>query len=158
MLFFFIGGRKGPKTDPSALFPIHPFPWWGWCGILLGIVAWILAWNRFSWFSPFQIHTFTPLWIAYIIIFNALTFRRKGHCLLIDNTSFFLLLFPTSALFWWFFEYLNRFVQNWYYAGVDLNAWQYFWYALALVQSDWVWQFILCGGRDLNEINCWLKK
>jgi hypothetical protein len=28
-------------------------------------------------------------------------------------------LFPLSAGFWWFFEYLNRFVQNWYYVGID---------------------------------------
>ena len=35
-----------------------------------------------------------------------------------------------SAAFWWFFEYLNRFVQNWYYQGVDgLSSFQYFIFA-----------------------------
>ena len=29
------------------------------------------------------------------------------------------LLFPFSALFWWYFEFLNRFVQNWRYVGID---------------------------------------
>jgi hypothetical protein len=24
-----------------------------------------------------------------------------------------------SSIFWWFFEYLNRFVQNWHYQGVE---------------------------------------
>jgi hypothetical protein len=42
---------------------------------------------------------------------------------------FLLSLFPTSALFWWFFEYLNRFVQNWYYVGERFGPWEYFWYA-----------------------------
>jgi hypothetical protein len=28
-------------------------------------------------------------------------------------------LFPLSSIFWWYFEYLNRFVQNWYYVGVE---------------------------------------
>jgi hypothetical protein len=39
--------------------------------------------------------------------------------MLADRPRFFLCLFPVSAAFWWFFEYLNRFVQNWYYVGVD---------------------------------------
>lgn len=29
-------------------------------------------------------------------------------------------LVPASALFWWCFEYLNRFAQNWYYVGQEL--------------------------------------
>jgi hypothetical protein len=27
--------------------------------------------------------------------------------------------FLTSALFWWLFEWLNRFVRNWHYLGVE---------------------------------------
>lgn len=46
------------------------------------------------------------------------------------RTRFFVLLFPFSAAFWWFFEYLNRFVQNWYYIGmVELGSMEYFWFA-----------------------------
>ena len=48
---------------------------------------------------------------------------------MLDRPAFFLLLFPVSAVFWWFFEYLNRFVQNWYYIGPRFSAWEYFWYA-----------------------------
>jgi hypothetical protein len=39
------------------------------------------------------------------------------------------MLFPASAVFWWFFEYLNRFVQNWYYLGVAFGAFEYFLFA-----------------------------
>ncbi|MCG6939087.1 MAG: hypothetical protein LJE83_13070 [Gammaproteobacteria bacterium] len=95
------------------------WPWWGWLGLLVLIVSWILAWNRFPWFAPWQWATFTPLWLGYIVVINAWTWRRDGKCLLINQRRYFLMLFPLSALFWWYFEYLNRFVQNWYYIGVD---------------------------------------
>jgi hypothetical protein len=41
---------------------------------------------------------------------------------------YFVLLFPASALFWWFFEYLNRFVQNWIYVGPELEVYSYIMY------------------------------
>jgi len=120
------GDRRAPAaTPPNAL----PFPWWGWGGVLFTITAWILAWTRFPWLSDFQAHTFTPLWIGYIITINALTYHRSGRCMLRNRPYSFLLLFPVSAGFWWFFEYLNRFVQNWYYVGPVLGSWEYFWYA-----------------------------
>ena len=95
------------------------FPWWGWLSLFLTSFGWILAWNRFSWFAPFQPHTFLPLWLGFILIINGLTFRRTGTCLLTGRPGYFFILFPVSAGFWWFFEYLNRFVQNWYYVGIE---------------------------------------
>jgi len=100
-------------------FHLRPFPWWGWGGFLLCISSWILAWNRFPWFSILQPYTFFPLWLGYILSVNGVTFRRSGACLLLGNPGRFFLLFPVSAFFWWYFEWLNRFVQNWYYVGVD---------------------------------------
>jgi hypothetical protein len=99
-----------PKTSCA-------FPWWGWLGVSLTMGSWVLAWNRFPWFAALQPHTFTPLWLGYILSLNGWTFRRTGHCLMLDRTRVFLALFPVSAAFWWMFEYLNRFVQNWYYVG-----------------------------------------
>ncbi len=97
-----------------------PFPFWGWIGVLVCALAWFFAWTRFEWFSGFQLYTFPFLWVGYIIIVNALCFKRTGKCLLSGKTPFFLALFPASAVFWWFFEYLNRFVLNWYYVNVDM--------------------------------------
>lgn len=106
------------------------FPWWGYAGLAGGLAAWVLAWNRFGWFADWQDFTFTPLWIAYIVVVNALTFRRTGRCMMTHEPHYFSLLFPLSALFWWFFEYLNRFVQNWFYQGVNAHeGWHYFWLA-----------------------------
>ena len=115
--------RKLLPPDPP---PAKRFPWWGWAGLALGLVAWVLAWTRCAWFAPWQRYTFTPLWLAYILVVNGLTYRRSGGCLLTHLPLFFLLLFPLSAAFWWFFEWLNRFAQNWYYVGLgQLSAGRY---------------------------------
>ena len=102
------------------------FPWWGWLGLISGGIMWGIAWTRWESFHFIQEHTFFPLWVFYIITINALTYRRTGACMLTRQTPLFLILFPVSALFWWFFEYLNRFVQNWSYFGVQYPAWKYF--------------------------------
>ncbi|MFC1837560.1 hypothetical protein ACFLYW_02640 [Thermodesulfobacteriota bacterium] len=115
ILHFIRNFRSGPAISRQK----HPFPWWGYGGVNLAVLSWFLAWNRFQWFESLQFYTFLPLWLGYIISINSLTYVRTGHCLLISHSRFFLALFPASALFWWFFEYLNRFVQNWHYLGVE---------------------------------------
>lgn len=127
MALFTVSVKRAWQAHPKVASPSAGyFPWWGWLGVASGMAGWILAWSRFPWFSAWQTHTFTPLWLSFIVVINALTFRRSGTCLMINRTRFFLLLFPVSALFWWFFEYLNRFVQNWHYLGPDYDALQYF--------------------------------
>jgi hypothetical protein len=113
----------------DKLRPRRPFPWWGWLGLGFGLSAWVLAWTRFSWFSTLQPHTFTPLWLSFILVVNGLSWRLSGRCLMIHRTRFFLMLFPLSAVFWWFFEYLNRFVQNWIYTSSAYSGWEYGLYA-----------------------------
>jgi len=47
--------------------------------------------------------------------------------MMLDRPRFFLFLFLPSAVFWWFFEYLNGFVHSWYYLGIaHLSSTQYF--------------------------------
>ncbi len=119
---------RSPSPTPA---PAAPFPWWGWCALAFGLSIWILAWNRFSWFHTLQPFTFTPLWLSYIVVMNALAFRRTGLSPLTHRPLQFLALFPISALFWWFFEYLNRFVQNWHYIGIGtLSAEEYIFRAM----------------------------
>ena len=104
-----------------------PFPRWGWLGIGWTALWWVTAWTRFPWLAAVQEQTFTPLWLGYIVSVNACTFARIGRCMMLHRPRYFLSLFPLSAAFWWLFEYLNRFVQNWYYVGVvELSALEYF--------------------------------
>jgi hypothetical protein len=109
-----------PSTAPlsPSTFHLPPSTFLLPLGLALGLVAWLLAWTRFPWFARFQVFTFSPLWLAYILVVNGLTLRRSGRCLLTHRPIAFWLLFPLSAAFWWFFEYLNRFVQNWHYVGI----------------------------------------
>lgn len=94
------------------------FPWWGWAALLWIVCGWLLAWTRMPWMTNLQSHTFPLLWFGYIVFLNAVSYVRSGSCLLLNHTSRFLKLFPLSAGFWWIFEYLNQFVNNWHYVNL----------------------------------------
>lgn len=102
------------------------FPAWGWLALAWLGACWWLAWNRVPWFAWGQKYTFTPLWMGYILVVNAWVQQRSGRCPMLERPGFFLVLFPVSAVFWWTFEYYNRFVQNWIYLGSDVGALEYF--------------------------------
>ena len=112
------------------------FPWWGWLGVVVLAAGWVLSWNyRFGWFPAFaprvQVQvSYAPQWAGFILIMNALCVRRSGHSPMTDHPWAYAATFPASSLFWWFFEYLNRYVWNWYYLGVsDIGAVEYIVYA-----------------------------
>lgn len=107
------------KTVRAALVVKHRFPLWGWIGAGILLTGWFLAWTRLSWFAPLQRHTFCLPWVGYVLLANAWCKKRSGTCLLVESPARFLLLLPVSAIFWWYFEFLNRLVQNWYYIGVE---------------------------------------
>jgi hypothetical protein len=141
-------GRKGLMT-------VQRFPWWGWAACVGVGIFWIVAWTRFPLMEWFQPHTFFPLWLSYVILVNALCFWRTGRCMLTNRTTYFVILFPVSALFWWYFEYLNRFVQNWYYLGGEYGPLRYF--VLATLPFSTVLPAVL-GTRDLLLSFPWLRK
>ena len=102
------------------------FPWWGVAAIVWTGAWWVLAWGRFDWFWEWQRYTFFPLWLGFIVTVNALTEWRTGSCLMRRAPGDWLMLFGVSAVFWWGFEWLNRFVRNWHYLGVqDFGALAY---------------------------------
>jgi hypothetical protein len=112
------GKQNKPEGSATNGDTTH-FPMWGWAGIILGLASWLMAWQRFTWFWLFQPHTFLPIWAGFILFINALSVKRSGSCLMMRRPLGFLLLFPASTGFWWIFEYFNRFVQNWYYTGIE---------------------------------------
>ena len=120
--------RGAPRPAPVAK---RAFPAWGWGGVVLLVAAWIVTWSRFEWFRPYQVMlSYFPVWMGYIVTVNALVKWRSGRCPMTDHPFVYALTFPASSLFWWFFEYLNRFVWNWYYLGIaDLSAFEYTVYA-----------------------------
>lgn len=118
------------RIRPRGPAPIRAFPLWGRIAVAVLAVAWLLAWTRFPWFRDFQHYTFAPLWLSYIVVINALTYQRTGHCLLCDRPGQLAALFVLSIPFWWYFEYLNGYVHNWYYVGLQpLSDTAYLWQA-----------------------------
>jgi hypothetical protein len=90
------------------------FPFYGWIGLFLLILFWILNWSldglRTHW-------AFFPLWLGYSIFIDALVFSRKGTSLIKRNWKLFVGLFLISVPVWWLFELFNLRTQNWFYDG-----------------------------------------
>lgn len=94
--------------------------------LLWTVLWWIVAWTRFAGFTPLQRLTFFPLWLGFIVAINALTWHRGTASLMQRAPAQWVGLFAASAGFWWLFEWLNRFVRNWHYLGIqDFNTLEY---------------------------------
>jgi hypothetical protein len=134
------------RPAPASI-PRRPFPAWGWIGIGICAAGWILAWSDDVVPGEWRRQTFLALWLGYILVMNGLAIRRTGRSPLTHRTGWFLALFPASALLWWLFEFLNQFVRNWHYSGIEaLDDWDYFVQAtlpfssvLPAVASTWAW-------------------
>ena len=125
VLFAWLLKRRPVSLLPEASPEGGCFPGWGWCAVAWLGVGWWLAWSRHPWFSWGQEYTFTPLWVGYVVVVNAWVQKRTGRCPMCERPLFFFALFPVSAVFWWVFEYYNRFVHNWIYWGDDVGAVEY---------------------------------
>lgn len=106
------------------------FPLYGWLGLSLVVVFWILNWSlpgtRTHW-------GFFPLWLGYCLAIDGLVFRRTGTSLLTRGWQKYVGLFLVSAPVWWLFELLNLRTQNWIYLGAQVfTSLQYaFWTTLS---------------------------
>ncbi len=92
------------------------FKKYGFIGIILIILVEI---NFFLKIQPFANWYFPIVWFSYILVVDAVIYsiRKKSF---INNQLFnFIGLFIFSALFWYMFEFLNIFVQNWNYIGIE---------------------------------------
>lgn len=99
------------------------YPSWAIAAWICTLAWWMLAWTRWSWFEPLQRYTFFPLWLSFIVALNGAVQARTGTCLMLRSPGRWFALFAVSALCWWVFEWLNRFVANWHYLAVsDFSA------------------------------------
>ena len=109
--------------EPSGT---NKIPWWGKLSILSMVFFWIIAWGHFDIFSGFHEYTFFPLWVSFTFAINSIQYKKTGKCFMTEKPLRFLLLFPVSAIFWWYFEYINSFIRNWYYIGADYDQLKFF--------------------------------
>lgn len=98
--------------NPTTGRPARSIPYQLILGLILIGVWWPLAWLEVQ---PVSNYYFFPLWLGYILAVDGLVLWRTGTSLWTRNRSLFLLLFPLSSGFWWIFEGLNEFLQNWHY-------------------------------------------
>lgn len=134
------------KPQGNTAEPQRAFPLWGWLGLALMAAGWFAAWSEIT-AAEWRRHAFTPLWFGYVLAMNALVYRSSGQSLLTQRPLWFAALFPVSAVFWWLFEYLNQFVRNWHYIGIEagsdldyfLQGTLPFSTVLPAVASTWMW-------------------
>jgi hypothetical protein len=78
------------------------------------MVFWALNWSlpglRTHW-------AFTPLWLGYCLLVDALVYLRKGHSPLTRSPRAYAGLFVVSIPGWWLFELVNWRTRNWHYLG-----------------------------------------
>ena len=96
------------------------WPPWTPVAVVALAVAWWLSWTDWGPVQFLRPYSFTPLWVAFIACISAMTIRR-GHPPLWQQPRAFDVI-VISAVFWWIFEYLNRFTENWVYTGAPLEG------------------------------------
>ena len=98
----------------------HKREYWpvrGWVGLILLAVCWPLNWTLPGVRTAYL---FFPLWLGYILVLDALVWRRGGISLWSRSRKNFVLLFLFSAPVWWLFELINLRTANWEYLGREL--------------------------------------
>jgi len=93
----------------------RPLPWYGWIGLCtlgaggLGLFLEILA---------VRILFYCIAWWSYIVLADALVWKRRGHSLLRNRPWEFLVLAFWSVAVWNLFEVFNFRLKNWFYVNV----------------------------------------
>ncbi|GHI10086.1 hypothetical protein AQI88_41115 [Streptomyces cellostaticus] len=75
-------------------------------------VAWPVYW---LWTGPGLSVAFFLVWLGYILAVDGIVLRRTGTSPLHRGLPSFLRLFAFSVPFWWLYEGLNKFTENWEY-------------------------------------------
>lgn len=109
-------GRAGAAVLPLAA-----------VALLLATILLVLRWRPVTLL-------FTPLaWTCYIVLADAIVYRRLGTSLIRGRPREFLLMLPWSVVTWLIFEFYNLRLHNWHYVGepasllgqVLLGAWSF---------------------------------
>lgn len=85
--------------------------------LLFASTLWTIAWWVFAWSSApiLSDYSFFPLWLGYIFTLNAASDALYRDSLMRRMGGWFVFLFLVSIPLWWFFEWVNSYLQNWHY-------------------------------------------
>jgi hypothetical protein len=130
----------------------HSFPLYGWAGLMLLVVAYVLLF-RGVWVVAVY---FTPIaWTADLLIVDAAVLAVSGRSCIHDAPGQFLLTALLSIPLWLIFEAYNLRLANWTYVGLPTNR------AAALLGYGWSFATITPGifeTADLVEGFGWFRR
>jgi hypothetical protein len=108
---------------------MRPLPWYGWIGLLVISVSQI---GMLARVEPF-FHWHTPIaWTGYILLVDAMVWKRRSASWLRDKPAELLFLACLSVPLWIIFELYNKYsIHNWYYIGLVDPPLRYFGYLWA---------------------------
>jgi hypothetical protein len=95
--------------------------------VLSASLLWTAAWWAIGWthIPLLSEHAFFPLWLGYIATINAASEAMVRDSLMRKMGWSFVSLFVISIPMWWFFEFVNLFVQNWHYLFGPVSSTHY---------------------------------
>lgn len=114
-------------------------------GVLLIACWWPVAWLHLR---PLSDYYFFPLWLGYILTIDGIVARRTGTSLWQRSHGRFVLLFFVSVPFWWLFEWMNGYLQDWHYRAAQSYSW-FVYHALASLAFSTVVPAVLEAGELL---------
>jgi hypothetical protein len=95
---------------------MRALPRYGWFGLIVILVSQACVLARIE---PFY-HWHTPIaWTGYILLADAIVWKRRGDSWLNNNPSELLFVACASVPLWVIFELFNKYsIDNWYYVGL----------------------------------------
>jgi hypothetical protein len=98
--------------------PARRLPWYGWVGLATLVAGEVgLALGVFA----VRVLFYCIAWWSYIVLVDALVWKRRGHSLLRDRRREFAVLAFWSIAVWNLFELFNFRLQNWFYVNVPTD-------------------------------------
>jgi hypothetical protein len=95
---------------------MRTFPAYGWFGLLVIVISQA---GVFARIEPFY-HWHTPIaWTAYILLVDAIVWKRRSNSWIRNNRSELFFVACSSVPLWVVFEMYNKFsIFSWYYVGL----------------------------------------
>ena len=139
------GGRLPDRRIPLREKPLprYVLPYRGLLGIALIALFWTASWLKLGLLGHYS---FFPLWLGYILTLEGLVLRRTGTSLIQRNTWTFAGMFVIATPFWWFFEGVNQFTENWRYLGNEDRSTAHF-----ILFSSWAFSIVVPAVLETAE-------
>jgi len=121
-------------------------PLYGWIGLAVMVLSQAGMFARiepfWSWHTPIA-------WTGYILLVDAIVWKRRGSSWIRDSPAEFTFLAIASIPLWLVFEFYNLFIDSWDYLNLPDPPWRYLGYAWAFAT---IWPAIF-ETADLVEIS-----